>query len=120
MEINKDMKVLGVDDHTNQTLMAAYLKNASFATHLSARQEVLDGFTAVSQNLTTAPPIAMISATNTAKYISQAKGSPLVKDLMIKLIGNAALTKLSSIPRLCDYFDQHKNANMNKLPGSTN
>jgi len=92
----------------------------AFAIHLLVSQKVLDGFTALSQKLTKAPPIVMISETNTAKDISRAKDRLLVTDLIIKPISRAALTKLSSLPRLCDYFDQHKNANVNKLAGSTN
>lgn len=80
----------------------------------------LDGFTPLSQSLKKVPPIVMVSATNTAKDISRAKDHPLVTDLIIKPISSAALTKLSSLPELCDYFDKHKNANVNRLAGSAN
>jgi CheY-like chemotaxis protein len=80
----------------------------------------LDGFTILSQGLKKVPPIVMVSATNTAKDISRAKDHPLVTDLIIKPISNAALAKLSSLPELCDYFDQHNDVNVNKLAGSAN
>lgn len=101
-------------DYLQKLTKDSSLANWPDIIFLDIKMPVLDGwgvlecFTDLTQDLQKIPPVVMVSATNTAGDISQAEAHPLVTDLIIKPISNTTLKKLSSLPKLCDYFSQEE------------